>query len=127
MLLLETTIAGALLIASTRGYAAVAGVTLLVLYATAIAINLRRGRLDLDCGCAGFADRRPIAAWMVWRNLLLAALLAATLLPWAPRRLAGTDAVTIVAGLAALASIYAALERLLGQVMPRTAALRRRL
>ena len=55
---------------------------LLLTYAIAIAINLARGRRDLDCGCAGPNERRPIAAWMVWRNVGIAILLAAVLLPW---------------------------------------------
>ena len=105
--------------------AAAGGVALLLSYAAGIGMNLARGRVDLDCGCAGFTDRRPIAAWMVWRNLLLSLLLASTLLPWSVRPLTGTDAVTIVGGVLAATVLYAALDRLLGQVMPRTAALRR--
>jgi hypothetical protein len=98
---------------------------LLIMYALAISLNLARRRIDLDCGCAGPADRRPIAAWMVWRNLLLALLLGSTLVPWSARPLTAVDAVTIVCGVLAATVVYAAVDRLLGQVMPRTAALRR--
>jgi len=62
--------------------ASAAGAALLLAYAAAIAINLQRGRRDLACGCGGPHERRPIAAWMVWGNLLLAGLLGAVLLPW---------------------------------------------
>ncbi len=120
----ETAIAALLLPAATRPWATAAGVVLLLTYATAMAINLRRGRRDLDCGCTGPAERRPIAAWMAWRNLLLAALLALGGLPWAERPLSATDLVTIGAGLLVLALLYATLDRLLGQIMPRSAALR---
>ena len=123
--LLETLLALGLLVPASRAVAAAGGVALLLSYAAGIGMNLARGRVDLDCGCAGFTDRRPIAAWMVWRNLLLSLLLASTLLPWSVRPLTGTDAVTIVGGVLAATVLYAALDRLLGQVMPRTAALRR--
>lgn len=123
--LIETLLAVALLVPVTRTAAAVGGVSLLLAYAVAIGLNLARHRLDLDCGCTGPANRQQIAAWMVWRNLMLALVLASTLLPWAARPLTSTDAVTIIGGLCAVTLIYAALDRLLGQVMPRTAALRR--
>jgi hypothetical protein len=60
----------------------------------------------------------------VWRNLLLGAALAAAGLPWAARTLVWTDAITAAGGLALIALLYVTLDRLLGQVMPRTAALR---
>lgn len=63
--------------------AAVAGGALLLVFAAAIAINLLRGRTDIDCGCDPGAAPKPIAWSMVWRNLGLVALLAACL-PAAP-------------------------------------------
>jgi hypothetical protein len=120
----ESAVALLILPAATRPWAAGAGSTLLLAYAAAIAANLRRGRYDLDCGCAGPLDRRPIAAWMVWRNVALAALLAASVPPWSARPLGWIDAITVGGGLITLALLYAALDRLLGQVMPRTAVLR---
>jgi hypothetical protein len=120
----ESAVALLILMAATRPWAAAAGSVLLLAYAAAIAINLRRGRYDLDCGCAGPADRRPIAGWMIWRNAVLAAVLAATALPWTARSLGWTDAITVGGGLTVLTVLYMALDRLLGQVMPRTAVLR---
>jgi len=89
------------------------GVALLLAYAVAIAINLARGRRDLDCGCAGPNDRRPISAWMVWRNVGMAILLAAALLPWSDRALVLTDGVTVGFGTACCALVYLCLDRLL--------------
>ena len=43
---------------------------LLTLYAVAMAINLFRGRSDIDCGCGGAA--MPLSTALVIRNLLLA-------------------------------------------------------
>jgi hypothetical protein len=120
----ETAIALLLLPAATRPWAAAAGAALLLAYAGAMAINLGRGRYDLDCGCAGPAERRPIAAWMVWRDVLLAVLLALGGLPWATRPLTATDLVTVGGGLLVVALLYTAVDRLLGQIMPRTASLR---
>jgi hypothetical protein len=120
----ETVAALLLLPAATRAAAVCLGAGLLAAYGVAIGINLRRGRHDLDCGCTGPADRRPIAAWMVWRNFALAAVLATAAQPWSARPLDWTDAVTVVGGIVSLSLLYQALDRLLGHVLPRSAALR---
>ena len=117
--LIELAITAALLATRSRPFGAVAGAALLLTYAVAIGVNLRRGRRDLDCGCGGPRERRPIGPWMVWRNLALAALLAALLLPWAPRPLGAADAVTIGAGTAVAALLYMCVDVLSGRVAPR--------
>lgn len=122
---LELLVAIALLTAITRPAAALAGVVLLVGYGAAIATNLLRGRHDLACGCGGAQDARPIAPWMVVRNLLLALALASALLPFASRSLLPTDALTVAAGIAIAALLYASVDRLLGSLAARSAALRR--
>jgi len=104
--------AGLILDAPTLALAT--GSALLLAYATAIAVNLARGRRDLDCGCAGPNNRRPIAAWMVWRNIVMAALLAVALLPWTDRPFVATDAVTIGFGTVCCALIYLCVDRLSG-------------
>jgi hypothetical protein len=111
---LEVLIALGLLGGASREYAVAAGVVLLVAYAGAIALNLWRGRRDIACGCGATDEERPIATWMVWRNLILAVVLGVALWPWAPRALVITDAVTIAAGVAALALLYLSCERLFG-------------
>jgi hypothetical protein len=121
---LELGVAIALWFPATRGRAAMAGTVLLLAYAAAILANLARGRRDLDCGCAGPSDRRPIAPWMVARNVLLAAMLATAMLPWTARPLEAVDALTVTAGLAAAVCLYLALDRLLGVIAPRAATLR---
>jgi len=55
---------------------------------------------------------------MVWRNITLAALLGALLLPRAQRPLGAADAVTIGAGTAVAALLYMCVEVLLGRVAP---------
>lgn len=122
--MIELAVAAALLPAASRTAAAVAGITLLLVYAGAIALNLARGRRELACGCGGPDAARPIAPWMVERNLALAALLALLLAPLRVRALEPTDALTVGAGLAISALLYMSLDRLLGRVAPRGNALR---
>ena len=121
---LEAAIAIALAWEPIRNGAVMAAMALLIAYAVGLGVNLRRGRLDLDCGCGPARDRRRIAAWMVWRNLLLAASLGIAALPWSPRALHLTDLFTIVGGLAVLITLYAAFDRLFGDVLPKTLVLR---
>src|SRR5580704_9206752 len=102
----ELAVAVGLLVDASRLYAVVVGSVLLLAYASAIGINLRRGRRDLACGCGGPDERRPIAPWMVWRNIVLALGLASTLVQWTGRPLVLTDAVTVTFGLGTLALIY---------------------
>jgi len=95
-----------------RGGAAAAA-ALLAVYASAIAVNLARGRRHIDCGCAGPAARREISAWMVARNAVVAvAALAAAVLPMEARELVWLDACTIVAATALLAACWSATDHL---------------
>jgi len=122
--LLELSLAVALLMIRARHTAAAMGALLLGLYAAAIALNLARGRRELSCGCGGPNDRRPIAPWMVVRNVLLAAGLAALLLPQGTRAFEAADVLTVGAGTAVAALLYMSLDQLLARVAPRGALLR---
>ncbi|HEY4749793.1 MAG TPA: MauE/DoxX family redox-associated membrane protein [Steroidobacteraceae bacterium] len=122
--LLELLIGLGLLAGAARAGAAAAGAVLLTGYGGAVAINLARGRRELTCGCGGPNDKRPIAAWMVWRNLALALTLLIVGLPWALRPLTASDALTIGAGTAVAALLYMSLDTLLGRVAPRAALMR---
>jgi hypothetical protein len=124
--LLELATVLGLLVPSSRREAGYASAMLLLVYAVAIAVNLARGRRDLDCGCGLARDRRPIAGWMVVRNAALAAVALAAAWPWAGRALAPLDVVTIVGGAAAAALLYASIDVLLGRVMPKAALVRAR-
>jgi hypothetical protein len=120
---LELAVAVGLLFDVSRPYAATVGTVLLLAYAAAITVNLRRGRRDLACGCGGPDERRPIAPWMVWRNVLVALILAAALAPWTARPLSFTDVITLTFGLLTLALIYLCVDQLMGY-MQRAAQLR---
>lgn len=91
----EALIALSLLIPATRMGAAIAAALLLALYAWAIALNLRRGHVTIDCGCGG--PGHGLSWMLVWRNLgLMAVALVAALAPEA-RALGLADAATLVA------------------------------
>jgi hypothetical protein len=122
--LLELVVAVGLLFDGGRKVAIGVGSLLLIAYAVAIAVNLYRGRRDLACGCGGPDDRRPIAGWMVWRNISIAILLAIALLPWSDRPFALTDALTVGFAAAACALLYLCVDRLLGRTARMTDALR---
>jgi len=122
---LEALVAAGLLLDEARKAAACVGIALLLTYAAAIGVNLSRGRRDLACGCGGPDDRRPIAPWMVWRNIFIAALSALiVMVPWSSRVLVPTDLVTIGCGTAACALVYLCLDRLLGRTARLSAQLR---
>jgi hypothetical protein len=121
---LELVVAMSLPWESSRSLAVPSAIALLLAYASAMGVNLLRGRRDLDCGCGAARDRRAIAAWMVWRNLFLAAALGIAALPWSPRPFAWTDVLTVTGGLAVSITLYAAIDMLLGEVAPKGMILR---
>jgi Methylamine utilisation protein MauE len=121
---LELSVAITLLWEPSRRMAVISGIAVLIAYASGLGVNLRRGRRDLDCGCGAARDRRAIAAWMVWRNLILAAAVGIAALPWSPRPFSLTDCLTVMGGLLVGATLYAAVDRLLGDVAPKAMILR---
>ncbi len=120
----ELAIAAALLWPRARGAAIAAAIVLLLAYASGMSINLARGRRELDCGCGPAGNRRAIAAWMVWRNVLLSAFLGVAALPWISRPYGPSDLVTGLAGFCACIALYAAADRLLGEIAPKGMILR---
>ena len=77
---------------------------LLALFGAAMAVNIRRGRTHIDCGCGLSALRQPLDRRLVARNLVL----AAALLPAAlAGRVDGAAGVVVAgAGGAALFLVY---------------------
>ncbi len=121
---LELCVAASLLWEPSRRMAVTAGIAVLIAYASGLEVNLLRGRRDLDCGCGTARDRRAIAGWMVWRNVILAGALGIALWPWSPRRFDWTDFLTVMGGLTVGVTLYAAVDRLLGDVAPKAMILR---
>ncbi|HUN75278.1 MAG TPA: MauE/DoxX family redox-associated membrane protein [Steroidobacteraceae bacterium] len=111
--LVEIGVACGILLSATRSAAGLASALLLGAYALAIAVNLRRGRRQLDCGCVGFGARTSLSVALLWRNgALLLVSLAAGFLPRGVRTLDWIDVFTVAAGVAAAALLYAVADAL---------------
>ena len=115
----EVSIGAGLFAAATQRAAALGATALLALYGASIAINLLRGRRDIDCGCGGPAARQPLSGWLVLRNVCLAAMGIAALTPSSGRPLGALDGFTIAAAVAVLYLQYLASNLLLAY-QPRT-------
>jgi len=80
-------------------------------YAAVMALNLRRGRRFIDCGCGGAAQ--PLSLGLIVRNLVLATAALCALLPTASRGIGWIDVVSMVAGVLVAGTLYAAANQLL--------------
>lgn len=98
--------------------AAVALASTLVLagYTSAIAINLLRGRIHIDCGCSmgTSAGRDQQLSWgLVVRNLSLGAAALTVMVPATARVIGWVDYITLIAALLAIVMLYGATNQLL--------------
>jgi uncharacterized membrane protein len=114
---LELAGAVGILFAPARESSALLLIALLVVFTIAIAVNLARGRRDIDCGCFGVALRQGLSGWLVVRNVALLVIAATVLLPAGGRRIGALDAVTIASGAASLVLLYAAANYLLAEAL----------
>jgi len=95
---------------------AIASAGMLATYTSAIAINLMRGRIHIDCGCSmgASAGRDQQLSWgLVARNALLVAAALTATLPATERTVGVLDYMTLVAGLLAIVLLYGAANQLL--------------
>jgi hypothetical protein len=101
---LETAIVLGLLIEPARLLAASGAAALLVVFTLAMAVNLMRGRVEIDCGCFASALKQRISWSLVARNLVLIGLALLVLrTPLPARPLTWLDLVTV--GTAALGAL----------------------
>jgi len=112
LLLLGEVAAAAGLLIPGHEWGGALGAALLALYAAAIAVNLGRGRRDLDCGCGGPGMRRPVSNALMVRNLVLAGAALVVLVPESERALGWIDLATVLAATATLAALWTAVARL---------------
>lgn len=89
----------------------------LLAYAGAMFVNLRRGNVLLDCGCSWGHARQPIGHGLVARNVGLALLALLLAVPTAARPLEPIDIVSAVMAALTVACLYAALNGLLSATM----------
>jgi hypothetical protein len=105
--------AAAMLLVPAAAFAGAAlGLALMAVFTGAIAVNLRRGRVHIECGCGGAQGQR-ISAALVARNLIL--LAALVLAGWAPARGAidGVALLGMAGSGAAMAALYFTASQLL--------------
>jgi Methylamine utilisation protein MauE len=103
----------AVLIPITRPFALPALAVLVVVYALAIAVNLARGRRNIDCGCGGATH--PVSWGLVVRNLVLAAAAMLASRPMLDRAVDWFDLTTLVLGVLAFYGLYLMADELLRQ------------
>lgn len=94
---------------ATRPAGAGLAVTLLALYAGGMAINIARGRTQVECGCGGPAQ--PLSLTLLARNAALALIALAAALPGGTLGLAEAG-ISIISGFTAWL-LYAGIEQLL--------------
>ncbi|WP_338720965.1 MauE/DoxX family redox-associated membrane protein [Devosia sp. XK-2] len=93
-----------------RPFGLAIAVAMLLLYGYSMAVNIRRGRITIECGCGGAAQ--PLSWALVARNGLLAAFgLLATALPMGS--LGPADAVAAIVSGFALWVAYLLIEQIL--------------
>ena len=114
---IELLLGGAWLVGyAGQGMTAIGSALLLGIYALAIAINIRRGRVHFDCGC-GFGGssehEQYLSGGLVFRNTVLIAAALVTLAPASPRALGFGDYLTLLAALLAGALLFGAANQLL--------------
>ena len=103
---------GALAVLRPASRAAGASLLLMLLaaFTIGIAVNLMRGRHDVDCGCFGPALRQTLSWWLVLRNGALAAMVGLLLLKPENRALTMLDRFTIAFAVSSILVLYASLN-----------------
>ena len=103
----ELAIAAGLVYADTRAIAAIASAILLSLYGFSIWINLKRGNVNLDCGCQLGESAQTISYPLVYRNALLACISLLLLVTQNEREVALYDYGAICFGVIVACLLYA--------------------
>jgi hypothetical protein len=78
---LELLLAIGLLSAQAQPWPELAAIALLMLFAAAMAINVARGRIHIDCGCGEGLLAQHLSGALVARNLVLSVLILLSFLP----------------------------------------------
>jgi hypothetical protein len=110
---IEVALGLALLVPATRDPALLGFTGLILLYAGAMAVNLLRGRRQIDCGCGG--EVHPLSWMLVLRNGVLAAAALAVAGPTVERDFEWLDGVSLVVGVLAFYALYLLFDELLRQ------------
>lgn len=109
---LELIAAVALLFVPYRVAGAVLALVVLATVTSAVAVNVLRGRVDIDCGCGGAEGRQRLSWGLVLRNAVLMAVIAVGAQPGSVRELGALDYTTLVLASLALYGLYATASQL---------------
>lgn len=112
----EFVVAALLIVPAGRLAGGAAAALLLALFAAAMAVNIRRGRREIDCGCFRSAHRQHLSWPLVGRNAVLVLFALGLLVPSTGRALGWFDWVQVCTGVAALFLVYVAAS---GVFLPR--------
>lgn len=107
---IEMSLVFTLLIPYTRVLAASLAATLLVVYALAMAINMSRGRSEIDCGCGDIPQ--TLSPMLLLRNAVLAAGALVLTVPVVERAITTMDLIFVALFTAVLATAYLMVELL---------------
>ena len=94
----------------TRTWAAVLASGLLTSYTVAMAMNMLRGRDDIDCGCGG--QQQLLSYWLLLRNAVLIIGCLLLIIPSTDRALVWADFILLTLMLAVLCCAYLLVEQL---------------
>ena len=94
----------------TRTWAAVLASGLLTSYTVAMAMNMLRGRDDIDCGCGG--QQQILSYWLLLRNAVLIIGCLLLIIPSTDRALVWADFILLTLMLAVLCCAYLLVEQL---------------
>ena len=114
--LMETILGIAWLLSLSINIIAPASAGLLGIYTFAIAINVLRGRVHIDCGCGrpgADADEQPLTAWLVLRNAVLITFALVPVLPVTERAFSVLDYVAVSAAVIVALLLYSTATQLL--------------
>ena len=111
-IVIEAALALGLLAPSVRAIAAIGSAGLLSAYGLAMAVNIARGRVDIDCGCSFGASSDRLAWSLVIRNGVLALIAILVASPTAARSLGWTDFAFSALFVATAAAFYLTFEAL---------------
>lgn len=106
---LEALLVVGLVLPLTRPFAALGCALLLGLYAAAIAVNIRRGHVTIDCGCGG--PGHGLSWLLVARNVALMLVAGVAAMPIGARAMGLADAAVLAMSVITLWLVIAAVEQ----------------
>ena len=111
-ILAEIATASGLLVPALRAPAAITAALIFSAYGAAIAVNIARGRVDIDCGCSFGRSADRLTVFLIWRNAALAGAALVAAAPASARALGAFDLAASALFVVAAAAFYLTIEAL---------------